>query len=235
MTPEDPIPPAHQRTAALLGETALRALQNCHILVVGLGAVGGACVEALARSGVGRLTLVDGDCFEESNLNRQPFATQSVLGKAKSDVTAEALADIAPECKTTGIKTRLTPDDILPLLDETQPDCVVDAIDDVSAKVALLAGCVSRNLAVWSAMGAARKVDPTQFKVTDISKTAVCPLARIVRQRLRSQGVTRGIRCVWSTELPAPHTEGTLGSFMPATATAGLLLAADLILNLPRK
>lgn len=229
MTPDTPITPAHQRTAALLGETALRALQQRHVLVVGLGAVGGACVEALARSGIGRLTLVDGDCFEESNLNRQPFAACAVLGKPKSEVTAEALADIAPDCTTVAIQRRLTPDDILPLLDEVQPDCVIDAIDDVSAKVALLAGCVERAIPVRSAMGAARKVDPTRFRVTDISKTAVCPLARIIRQRLRAQGITRGIRCVWSDELPAPHTEGTLGSFMPATATAGLLLAADLL------
>lgn len=233
MTPERSIPPAHHRTAALLGEEQLRALQQRHVLVIGLGAVGGACVEALARSGIGRLTLVDGDAFEESNLNRQPFAAHTVLGRPKAPVTAEALADIAPDCTTVAIQRRLTPEDILPLLDDVRPDCVVDAIDDVPAKVALLAGCVAHAIPVHSAMGAARKVDPTRFRVTDISKTAVCPLARIIRQRLRAQGITRGIRCVWSDELPAPHTEGTLGSFMPATAAAGLLLAAEILAAQP--
>lgn len=223
------IPPSLTRTAHLFGDATIERFQRLHILAIGLGAVGGAAVEALARSGIGQLTLVDGDVFEISNLNRQPFATQSVLGQPKAMVTAEALKAIAPTCKTTAIQTFITPETIDALLDRVQPDVVFDAIDDVPAKKALLTHCAQRNLPTWSSMGAARKFNPADLRVTDISKTEVCPLARNIRQGLRKAGIQKGIRCVWSKELPSPHTPGTLGSFMPVTATAGLLLAADLL------
>lgn len=223
------VPPSLTRTAHLLGETAIESLQKLHVLVIGLGAVGGAAVEALARSGVGHLTLIDGDVFEISNLNRQPFALQSVLHQPKAKVTAEALREIAPTCATTSIQTFITPENIAQLLDQIQPDAILDAIDDLPAKKALLTTCAQRNLPTWSAMGAARKCNPAKLRVTDISKTDVCPLARNLRQALRKAGIHKGIRCVWSQELPSPHTPGTLGSFMPVTATAGLLLAADLL------
>jgi tRNA A37 threonylcarbamoyladenosine dehydratase len=223
------------RTAALLGEQTLARLRAAHILVVGVGAVGGACAEALARSGVGRLTLVDGDTFEASNLNRQPFSAQSVLGHSKTEATQARLADIAPTCQVAGHHLFLKPADIAPLLDDVKADIVVDAIDDLTAKVALLEACVQRNLPVWSAMGAARKLDPLAFRITDISKTQVCPLARNVRQQLRRKGITHGIRCVWSAEPALPLPEGILGSYMPVTATAGLILAADIIAKIKEK
>jgi tRNA A37 threonylcarbamoyladenosine dehydratase len=175
------------------------------------------------------LTFVDGDNFEASNLNRQPFSAQSVLGHSKTAVTQQRLADIAPECHAEGRHLFLKPEEVAPLLDEVKADIVVDAIDDLSAKVALLAACVQRGIPTWSAMGAARKLDPLSLKITDISKTQVCPLARNVRQQLRRKGVEKGIRCVWSSEPALPLPEGVLGSYMPVTATAGLVLAADVI------
>ena len=217
------------RTSALLGEGTLAALQSKRILIVGVGAVGGMCAEALARSGAGQLILVDGDCFEASNLNRQPFSAQSVVGRSKVEVTRERLADIAPNCHAEGIHLFLRPDAVADLLDQVRPDLVVDAIDDVPAKVALLEACVQRHLPTWSAMGAARKLDPLALRVTDISKTQVCPLARNVRQQLRRKGIEKGIRCVWSTEAALSLPDGVLGSYMPVTATAGLVLAADVI------
>lgn len=217
------------RTEALLGDQTLARLRAVHILLVGVGAVGGACAEALARSGVGRLTLVDGDNFEASNLNRQPFSAQSVLGRSKTVVTQQRLADIAPTCHVEGRHLFLKPEDVAPLLDEVKADIVVDAIDDLAAKVALLECCVQRGLPTWSAMGAARKLDPLALNITDISKTQVCPLARNVRQQLRRKGVEKGIRCVWSSEPALPLPDGVLGSYMPVTATAGLVLAADVI------
>lgn len=220
------------RTAALLGDEALACLRATHVLVVGVGAVGGACVEALARSGIGQLTVIDGDCFEASNLNRQPFSAKSEIGHSKTEVTCRRLADIAPECCANGIHQMLTPDGVEAVLDAVKPHLVIDAIDDVPAKVALLATCVQRRLPIWSAMGAARKLNPLALRITDISKTQVCPLARNVRQQLRRRGIEKGIRCVWSAEPALPLPEGVLGSFMPVTATVGLTLAADVICSL---
>lgn len=220
------------RVAVLFGEKALARLQAATVLVVGLGAVGGACAEALARSGIGRLWLVDGDVFEPSNLNRQPFAALPTLGQPKATATAERLRAIAPSCAPHPEILRVTPENAEALLDRAHPDALVDACDDVPAKVALLSAAHRRGLPAWSAMGAARKLDPAAFRVTDLSKTQVCPLARNVRRLLRAQGIVRGIRCVWSAESPRPMPPGALGSYMPATATAGLLLAADLLQTL---
>ena len=221
------------RAEALLGAEAMARLHAARVLVVGLGAVGGACVEALARSGVGNLWFVDGDVFEPSNLNRQPFAALSTLGQPKADATAERLRDIAPTCTVTAECLRVDNENVGALLDRVCPDAVVDAIDDVPAKLALLAECLHCGIPAWSAMGAARKYDPSALCVTDLSKTQVCPLARRVRQGLRDLGFTKGIRCVWSRETAAPQTPGApLGSLMPVTASAGLLLAADVIKRL---
>lgn len=226
--------PLH-RTEALLGHATMARLRQLHILVVGVGAVGGMCVEALARSGVGRLTLVDGDRFEATNLNRQPFSSLSALGSPKAEVTCSRLSDIAPTCHVEGIFLHLQAADIPQLLTRVAPDIVVDAIDDLQAKVALLEMCVNREIPTWSAMGAARKLDPLAFKVTDLSKTQVCPLARNVRHALRQRGITHGIRCVWSSEPAVRLQHDTLGSYMPVTAAAGLLLAADIIRVLSSK
>ena len=221
------------RAEALLGAEAMARLRVARILVVGLGAVGGACTEALARSGVGNLWLVDGDVFEPSNLNRQPFAALSTLGQPKADATTERLRDIAPTCSVTAERLRVDSENVSALLDRARPDAVVDAIDDVPAKLALLAECLRRGIPAWSAMGAARKRDPSALCVTDLSKTQVCPLARRVRQGIRALGFTKGIRCVWSREAAAPQIPGApLGSLMPVTASAGLLLAADVIKRL---
>lgn len=224
-----------KRTAALLGNEWMERLQMAHVLLVGVGAVGGACAEALARSGVGKLTLVDGDVFDVTNLNRQPFSAVSAIGHEKTVVTCQRLADIAPHCRAEGKSCFVTPENVSALIQEIAPDVIVDAIDDVAAKVALLVAAVQCRLPVWSAMGAARKLDPLALRITDISKTQVCPLARNVRQQLRRMGIEKGIRCVWSSEVAAPLHDGTLGSYMPVTASAGLLLAAEVIRYLTDK
>lgn len=225
--------PTLLRAQALLGDEAMARLAAARILVVGLGAVGGACIEALARSGIGQLSLVDGDTFEPSNLNRQPFASLPAIGRPKSEVTCERLRLIAPTCATQSQTCRLCAENVEQLLDWAAPTAVVDAIDDVPAKVALLDCAHRRALPAWSAMGAARKLDPARLRVTDLAKTQVCPLARAVRQALRHRGIERGIRAVWSDEPPRPLGPGnTLGSLMPVTASAGLLLAADLLARL---
>ena len=176
---------------------------------------------------------MDGDVFEASNLNRQPFAALSTIGQPKADATAARLRDIAPTCAVTAERLRVDSENVGALLDRACPDAVVDAIDDVPAKLALLSECLHRGIPAWSAMGAARKRDPSALCVTDLSKTQVCPLARRVRQGLRTLGFTKGVRCVWSREPAAPQAPGApLGSLMPVTASAGLLLAADVIKSL---
>ncbi len=229
-------PPATlRRVFALLGAEAMARLQAARVLVVGLGAVGGACVEALARSGVGHLWLVDADVFEASNLNRQPFASLEALGRPKAEVTAGRLRQIAPTCAAQGEVARVAADNVAALLDRARPDAVVDAIDDVRAKIALLDACLRRGVPAWSAMGAARKRDPSALRVTDLAQTQVCPLARLVRQGLRALGHEGGVRCVWSNERPLPaQRDVPMGSYMPVTAAAGLFLAADAIAALTR-
>ncbi len=221
--------PELARTVALLGAEEMARLQALHVLIVGIGAVGGVCAEALARSGIGRLTLVDGDCFERTNLNRQPFASLDALGLAKVDATCRALANRAPHCRAVGEALRVTPMNAEALLARIAPHAVVDACDDVPAKVALLVAASRSGRPAWSAMGAARKLDPSALRVSDLSKTQVCPLARSVRHALRQHGITSGVRCVWSAEPARPMADGVLGSWMPVTATAGLLLAADVM------
>ena len=221
--------PSLTRSIALFGTDMLNCLQQTRVLIVGIGAVGGACAESLARSGIGTLILMDGDCFDITNLNRQPFASLSAVGRPKTDVTAERLHDIAPTCIVETRFSRLLPEDASALLTEVRPDTIIDAIDDLPAKLALLEAAHRANIPIRSAMGAARKTDPTRLRITDISKTQVCPLARAVRLGLRARGITRGIRCVWSDEPALPLREGTLGSCMPVTAAVGLLLAADLL------
>ena len=227
--PDDP----YLRTRALLGDVPLAALRSAHVLLVGAGADGGACIEALARSGIGRLTVIDGDIFAPSNLNRQPFAALATLGRPKATAVAERLKEIAPGCSCAAIDAFVTDETAARLIAETAPDAVVDACDDVDAKIALIRESVLATVPVWSSMGAARKLDPTALRVTDIAATQVCPLARSVRRRLREIGIAKGVRCVWSSEPARPlSSDGTLGSFMPVTATAGLLLAGDVLRHL---
>ena len=224
-----------QRTGLLVGEDGVRRLADASVVLCGVGAVGGYALEGLVRAGVGRIRVVDADVFEASNLNRQPFASLEALGRPKAEVTAGRLRQIAPTCAAQGEVARVAADNVAALLDRARPDAVVDAIDDVRAKIALLDACLRRGVPAWSAMGAARKRDPSALRVTDLAQTQVCPLARLVRQGLRALGHEGGVRCVWSNERPLPaQRDAPMGSYMPVTAAAGLFLAADAIAALTR-
>ena len=187
------------RTEMLLGSQALRRLQNCRVAVFGLGGVGGAAVEALARTGVGALTLVDGDVFSPSNLNRQLAATQETVGKPKAQVWAQRLAEIVPSCRVTAHNLFFLPDspDVL-----TDCDLVIDAVDTVTAKLEIIRRANERGIPVLSAMGTGNKRDLTRLQVTDIYQTAGCPLAKVMRKELRARGVER-LTVVYSPEPPA--------------------------------
>ncbi|WP_306590003.1 tRNA threonylcarbamoyladenosine dehydratase [Geothrix sp. 21YS21S-4] len=187
------------RSELLLGEAALERLRASRVTVFGLGGVGSFAVEALARAGVGHLRLVDHDVVGPSNLNRQLFALRSTVGQPKAEVAAARVRDINPECD---VDPRITfiHTDTLPELLEPRPDAVIDAIDSLTCKVALMRSAHERGLPILSAMGAGGRLSSDQLRVGDLSETRLCPLAARVRKELRKAGITRGIRCVYSLE-----------------------------------
>lgn len=230
------------RTELLLGKERVRKLRESHVLVVGLGGVGAYAAEQICRAGVGQMTVVDADTVNESNLNRQLPALHSTLGKPKAEVMAERLKDINPELKLTVINEFLRDERTEEVLDMAKYDFVVDAIDSVSPKVFLLYHAFQRHIPMVSSMGAGAKWDPTQVCVADISKTINCALAKVVRKRLRSMGINKGIPAVFSKEIANPDavievdneqckrtTTGTV-SYMPAVF--GCYLAAYVINNI---
>ena len=215
------------RTRRLLGDAAAEALAQKHLLVLGLGGVGGYVAEFLVRCGVGKLTLVDGDRVAVSNLNRQLPALRSTLGEYKAEVLARRFADINPAGEFTSVPRFVRPEEVDHLLDSAKFDGAVDAIDDVPAKVAFLVGCRGRGLSVVSSMGAGNKLDPGSVATADISKSHGCPLARAVRRKLREAGVTKGVTVVFSPEVV--KTEGAFGTVAYMTAAFGVHCAAALL------
>lgn len=236
------IPEWQSRTEILLGEEALVRLHDAHILIVGLGGVGGWAAESLARAGIGEMTLVDADVVSPSNINRQLVATQQTIGRPKTEVLAERLETINPEIKLHLRQIFIKDELVRELLDEQKYDYVLDAIDSLSPKVYLISEAIARGYKVISSMGAGAKYDPGKIQVADISKSYNCTLARQVRKRLKMLGIRKGFRVVFSSELPNRNavimveneqnkksTAGTL-SYMPAMF--GLRMAAEVIIAL---
>ena len=213
----------YSRTRQLLGEEGLALLKASSVLVVGVGGVGSYAAEAVARAGVGNITLMDGDSVQPSNLNRQLVALTSTLGKNKAEVMAERIRDIDPGTNVTALARFYEENDTLDL---TAFDWVIDAIDSVIAKTALIKTAIDKDVNIVSAMGAAGKFD-TQFKIADISKTSTCPLAKVMRKRLRDIGIEH-LPVVFSEEKPVPR-EGVLGTLSYVPGSAGLCLAGYVI------
>jgi tRNA A37 threonylcarbamoyladenosine dehydratase len=189
------------RTHILLGDEGLACLKSKHIFVAGLGGVGSYCTEALARAGVGRLTLLDHDNVGISNINRQLPALLSTVGQSKAELMRARIADINPECEVTILRTFLTifnVNDLVP----GDSDYVLDCIDSLSCKVALVVESYKRGLKVASCMGAGNRLDPSRIRIVDISKTEICPLARVMRKRLRKEQVYEGVLTIFSDEVP---------------------------------
>lgn len=193
------------RTQLLIGPQAIRRLQSAHVLVVGLGGVGGYAAEQLCRAGVGGLTLVDGDIVSESNLNRQLIALRSTVGQPKALLFRDRFRDINPDCQVTAVQEFLRDDRTVQLLNARHYDCVVDCIDTLSPKVFLLFHAHALGLPVVSSMGSGGKMDPSQILTADISQSHTCRLAAMVRKRLHRMGVEDGIRVVFSPEKVPPH------------------------------
>jgi len=195
--------PLFERSHILIGDDGVARLQASHVLVAGVGGVGSYVAEALARLGVGKITLVDHDVVSPSNINRQLIALNSTLGKLKTSVMAERIRDINPDCEVTVLTEFLTPDGIPTLLD--QPfDVVVDAIDSMSSKTALIEIAWRQNITLFSSMGAGGKLDPSQIRTGDLMDTTICKLAKQLRGHLRRRGVGRGIQTVYSIEPSIP-------------------------------
>ena len=231
------------RTEMLLGPDAMAKLKHSHVAVLGLGGVGSWCTEALARSGIGTITLVDCDEVASSNLNRQLEATTSTLGMPKAQAMAERIALVAPGCKANPLVYRYTPED-REIFFAGRYDYIVDAIDLVSCKLDLIQTSLERNIPIISALGTGNKLDPTRFQISDISKTMGCPLARVIRKELRARGVLHH-RVLWSDEetiapqscgeTPPPGRRSIPGSGAWVPSCAGLMLAGDVVLSLTKK
>lgn len=196
-----------ERTELLLGSEKLNTLRNAHVLVVGVGGVGAYAAEMVARAGIGELTIADADVVGLSNINRQLVALHSTVGKQKCEILATRLLDINPELKLHTVNRFIKDDETDALLDSAKFDYVVDAIDTLSPKLALIKGALDRCIPLVSSMGAGAKTDPTLMEIKDISKTHHCPLAHMLRKRLHKIGIKRGFRAVFS---PEPIREGAM-------------------------
>lgn len=230
------------RTALLLGESALERLSRASVAVFGVGGVGSYCVEALARAGIGALDLFDNDTVSVSNINRQLIALQSTVGMEKTEAAARRIADINPDCKITRHSVFFLPENA-DQFDFSHYDYIVDAVDTISAKLAIIQKAAACSIPVISCMGAGNKLDPTRFEVADISQTSVCPLARVMRRELKNRGITR-CKVVYSKEpaiTPSPAKEdipeGSSRRALPGSVSfvpsvAGLILAGEVIKDL---
>ena len=231
----------YSRTRFLLGAEGMDKLKNAHVAVFGLGGVGGYVVEALARSGVGALTLVDHDTISLTNINRQLLATHETIGMEKSDAAKARVLAIDPSIQVQALKTFYMPD-TADQFDFTKYDYVVDAVDTVTAKLSLIVACKEAGTPIISSMGTGNKLDPTKFQIADIAKTSICPLARIMRKECAKRGI-KHVKVLFSTEdAITPQCDSTEempegrralpGSVAFVPSVAGLIIAGEVIKDL---
>lgn len=214
-----------QRTEMLLGD--LSALKSSRVAVVGLGGVGGYCVEVLARSGVGTLILVDRDSIDITNINRQIIADTSCVGKDKAEAWAERVRLINPDCNVIALKLFYLPETREDLF-SNDPDYVIDAVDNVTAKIDLVCECTRRNIPVISSMGFGNKTDPSQITICDLKQTSVCPLAKVMRHELKKRGIEHVPVC-FSTEVPVKTETGTISSVAWVPSVAGIMMGGYVV------
>lgn len=222
------------RQTMILGSDALCRLRESHVAVFGIGGVGSFCAEALARAGVGRLTLVDDDTVAPSNLNRQLIALHSTIGRPKVEVMAERITDINPDCQVNPMYLRYE-EETKEAFFATEPDYIADAIDSVGAKLSLIETAIQRQVPIISSMGTGNKLDPTQFAITDIYKTSGCPLARVMRRELKKRGITQHT-VLFSPEEPCrpdpdlqDGSRPVPGSVSWVPSCAGLIIAGHIL------
>lgn len=228
-----------ERTRRVIGSEGMERLKRAVVMVLGVGGVGGQCIEALARSGVGHLILVDADRVSETNINRQIIALHSTIGRLKTEVMKERISDICPETRVTTYETFVLEENLQEIM-QIRPDYIVDAIDTVSAKLALAKYCQEEGIPLISSMGTGNKLDPSRFEITDISKTSVCPLCKVMRRECRNRGIKK-LRVLYSKEEPRTPEEtkevvegkrSIPGSVAFVPPVAGLMLAAEVVREL---
>lgn len=216
-----------ERTKLILGDDAVRKLRSSHIALFGVGGVGGYTAEALARAGIGEIDITDADTVSESNINRQIIALHSTVGRLKVDVARERILDICPDIKVKTNAVFFLPENA-DTFDFSEYDYVIDAIDTVSGKIAIIEKAKAVGVPVISCMGAGNKTDPTAFRVCDISKTSVCPLARAVRHELKKRNI-KDVKVVYSEETPIQNGGKAPGSLPFVPPVAGLIMAGEVI------
>ena len=240
----------YARTELLIGEDGLKRLKDSSVMVFGVGGVGSHCIEALARSGVGRLILVDNDAVSVTNINRQSIAYHSTIGRMKTEVMRERIRDIDPAITVRTYETFVLPDNLADLLDQAEKstegkiDYIIDAIDTVSAKIALVEESLKRCVPLISSMGTGNKLHPELFEIADLADTSVCPLCRVMRRELKQRGIMH-LKVLYSKEKPVDTCGRSTGedsgarrslpgsiSFVPPVA--GLLIAGEVIRELGR-
>ncbi|WP_282936440.1 tRNA threonylcarbamoyladenosine dehydratase [Paenibacillus sp. RC67] len=205
------------RTELAIGPEGLDIMRNSCVAVLGIGGVGSIAAEALARTGVGKLILIDKDVVDITNINRQVHALLSTVGQPKSDLMRDRILQINPECDVVSLRMFYT-EETYEQLFEYPLDYVIDASDTISYKIHLIKQCLQRKIPIISSMGAANKMDPTKFQVADISKTSMDPLARVIRHKLRKDGIKKGVKVVFSTEEPIKPREDVTQRIVPENA-----------------
>lgn len=226
-----------QRTELLIGTDSLEKLSKAKVIVFGLGGVGGICAESIVRAGVSNITIVDFDDVDITNINRQIIATTKTVGKSKVEVMKQRLLEINPELNVSSIKEKLTPDNI-EIFNLKEYDYIVDCIDFLKGKVSLAKYAWDYDLKIISAMGAGNKLEPTGFRVSDIYKTEMCPVARVMRRELKALDV-RKLKVVWSKESPSGerYIDESTGKISPSSISfvppaCGLVIAGEVIKDL---
>lgn len=226
----------YARNEIVLGEVKQKRLLSAHVAIAGIGGVGSFAAEALARAGVGHLTLIDHDVIDETNLNRQIHALRSTIGQKKVQVMKARIEDINPQLEVIAKDDFISEENVADIFDGNY-DYIIDAVDTVSAKLAIILLAKARNISVISSMGTANKLDNTQFAFVDIAETSVCPLAKVMRRELKKRGITEGVPVLYSlapvvkaeANTNAEQRRPTVGSISYVPATAGLLLAGKVI------
>lgn len=226
----------YQRTELLIGSENLEKLKNSHVLIFGLGGVGGSAVEALARAGVGELSVVDFDTVDITNINRQVIATQNTVGKNKAEVMRERIENINPEIKVNVFIEKFSKENENLFFENKKYDYIIDAIDLVKHKLELIELAKEKNIPIISSMGTGNKINPASFEVADISKTSVCPLAKVVRLELRKRRIKK-LKVVYSKELPRKPENNSdsrekkinVGSISFVPPVVGMILASEVV------
>ena len=219
-----------ERTERIIGEETTRSLSGMHVAVFGVGGVGGYVCEAIARCGVGKITIIDKDVVDITNINRQIIALHSTIGMSKCEVMKNRIKDINPEAEVIEHSMLFMPENA-DEIDFSQFDYVADCVDTVTAKLCIIERCKAANVPVISSMGTGNKLDPSKFEITDIQKTSVCPLAKVMRHECKVRGIEH-VKVLFSTELPVKTNTRAPGSISFVPSTAGLIIAGEIIRDL---